>query len=96
MSDNTLNDKKNTGKYSRGSRILAMITLVIIVFLIIAAFVCAIVGSRLYLGFLFAAVILPCLIYAFVWIRGVLDNAYGRELSTGNAEDKEKEEDKAD
>ncbi len=70
----------NDSKYSKGSRVLAMITVILIVALVIAAFVCAIIGSKLYLGLLFAAIIVPCVIYVIIWVRGVLDNAYGRKI----------------
>ena len=87
-------DFKST--YTRGSRILAMVTLIIIVALIIAMFVCAIIGSKLYLGFLFAAVIVPCLIYAIVWLRGVLNKSYGRKIiGVGEITDENKADDPA-
>ena len=77
---NITETNKSGSKYTKGSRILAMITLIVIVALIIATFVCAIIGSKLYLGFLFAAVIVPCIIYAIVWLREVLNKSYGREI----------------
>ena len=77
---NVNNTNNNDSKYSKGSRVLAMITVILIVALVIAAFVCAIIGSKLYLGLLFAAIIVPCVIYVIIWVRGVLDNAYGRKI----------------
>ena len=64
----------------RRSRHREAITVILIVALVIAAFVCAIIGSKLYLGLLFAAIIVPCVIYVIIWVRGVLDNAYGRKI----------------
>ncbi|MBR1674843.1 MAG: hypothetical protein IJ703_07790 [Eubacterium sp.] len=88
--DNNMNSEK---KYSKGTRLLALITVIMIVVLVIAAFVCAIIGSKLYLGFLFAAIIVPCVIYVIIWVRGVLDNAYGRKIVSGETNENDEESD---
>ncbi|MBQ6230122.1 MAG: hypothetical protein IJJ74_03280 [Eubacterium sp.] len=88
--DNNMNSEK---KYSKGTRLLALITVIIIVVLVIAAFVCAIIGSKLYLGFLFAAIIVPCVIYVIIWVRGVLDNAYGRKIVSGETNENDEKSD---
>lgn len=63
---------KQKGKYSLWQRILALITVIMIIGLVIAAIVCAVIGSRYYMGFLFAAIVFPILIYVIVWLAGVL------------------------
>ena len=88
--DNNMNSEK---KYSKGTRLLALITVIMIVVLVIAAFVCAIIGSKLYLGFLFAAIIVPCVIYVIIWVRGVLDNAYGRKIVSDETNENDEESD---
>ena len=88
--DNNMNSEK---KYSKGTRLLALITVIMIVVLVIAAFVCAIIGSKLYLGFLFAAIIVPCVIYVIIWVRGVLDIAYGRKIVSGETNENDEESD---
>ena len=93
---NDIDNKVSESQYTRGSRILAMITVIIIIALFIAMFVCAIIGSKLYLGFLFAAIIVPCLIYAIVWLRGVLNKAYGRKVIGISAENGKTDNDDAE
>lgn len=63
---------KHESKYKLWQRILAMITVIIMIILLIAAFICGIMGSKLYLGFLFAAIVFPVLIYVIIWLAGVL------------------------
>lgn len=74
---------KTKPKYALWQRILAMITVIITIALLIAAFVTAVIGSRLYMGFLFAAIIFPILIYVILWLATVLkpseDNIGGKK-----------------
>lgn len=67
-------------------RILAWITLLIIVGLIIAMIVSAILGNGYFLGFMFAAIAFPVVIYVIVWIRNLIKK-YHPELEGERAED---------
>ena len=77
---------KTKPKYALWQRILAVITVIITIALLIAAFVTAVIGSRLYLGFLFAAIIFPILIYVILWLATVLKPT--EDKTGGNSEEK--------
>lgn len=65
-------------------RVMAWISLVIILGLIIATFVTGITGSKHFMGFLVLSIIFPVFVYVVLWIGRVLHNA---------AEDKPKDND---
>lgn len=59
----------------RGSRIVAWICLVIIAAVIIATIITGVTGSRYFAGCLFLCIIIPILMYVFLWVGKVLFNS---------------------
>lgn len=55
-------------------RIMAVICLVILAVLIIATFVTGITGSKYFMGCLVLLIIVPGLMYVFLWIGRVISN----------------------
>ena len=54
-------------------RILAGLTILIIVGLIIGMVVSAITGNGYFLGLLFATMVFPVIVYVIVWIRKLIE-----------------------
>ena len=69
-------------------RILAWITLLIIVGLIVAMIVSAVLGNGYFLGFLFAAIAFPVIIYVIVWIRGLISKYHPEKAAEDQVEEK--------
>ncbi|MCR5148064.1 MAG: hypothetical protein K6C35_03750 [Eubacterium sp.] len=63
-------------------RILAWITLIVIGALIIAMIVSAITGNGYFLGFLFAAIAVPAVLYVAFWIRGLIEKYHQKDETT--------------
>lgn len=59
----------------KGSRIVAWICLVIIAAVIIATIITGVTGSRYFAGCLFLCIIIPILMYVFLWIGKILFNS---------------------
>ncbi len=59
-------------------RISAVLTIAVIISLIIGTIVCAITGSRLFFGMLFLMIVVPVVLYVFMWFT---------KLVSGNEED---------
>ncbi len=59
----------------RGSRIVAWICLAIIAVVIIATIITGVTGSRYFAGCLFLCIIIPILMYVFLWVGKVLFNS---------------------
>jgi len=56
-------------------RVMAWVSLFIILLLIIATFVTGITGSKYFVGCLCLCMIVPLLMYVFLWIGKVLSNS---------------------
>jgi uncharacterized membrane protein len=72
---------KKEQNYKPWQRVLALLGVILVVGLLIASIVCAILGSPYFYGFLFAAIIIPVILYLIIWLGNVLK---------GMGEDKEK------
>ncbi|MBE5923465.1 MAG: DUF2207 domain-containing protein [Lachnospiraceae bacterium] len=48
-------------------RISAVLTIAVIIGLIIGTIVCAITGSKLFFGMLFLMIVVPVVLYVFMW-----------------------------
>ncbi|MBD5096976.1 MAG: hypothetical protein HDT40_08260 [Lachnospiraceae bacterium] len=59
----------------KGSRIVAWICLVIIAAVIIATIITGVTGSKYFAGCLFLCIIIPILMYVFLWIGKLLFNS---------------------
>lgn len=76
-----MNEEKNTKKdeylselsQKKGARILSIICLIVIVALVIATFIAGITGSRYFTGFLVLSMLVPFMMYVFLWIGRVLN-----------------------
>lgn len=72
------NDKDSELEYlsalrrKKGSRIIAWICIIIIMVLIVATFIAGITGSKYFAGCLFLCIIVPLLMYVFVWVGKLL------------------------
>lgn len=71
-------------------RITALLTVVLIVVLVIATFVCAITGSRYFFGMLALTFLVPIVLWVFMWFSG-LANGNKNNSDEMKAEDKAKE-----
>ena len=60
-------------------RIVAMISVAMIILLIIAAFICGITGSKYFWGMFFLAIIIPFLLWVFMWFCNLADKSDGKE-----------------
>lgn len=56
----------------KGSRIIAWICIIIIMVLIVATFIAGITGSKYFAGCLFLCILVPLLMYVFVWVGKIL------------------------
>ncbi|MCM1170782.1 MAG: hypothetical protein NC393_01515 [Clostridium sp.] len=59
----------------KGSRIIAWICLVIIAAVIIATIITGVTGSKYFAGCLFLCIIVPILMYVFLWVGKLLFNS---------------------
>ena len=67
------NDKYLSGlSKKKSARIMAWIGIIIIVGLVIATLITGITGSKYFMGCLWLCIIVPILIYVFLWIGKVL------------------------
>ena len=79
-------------KSIKGARIFAWIGLVVIGILVIATLVTGVMGSKYFLGCLFASIVLPLILYVALWIGRLLHSS-SEEKSSNNGEDSIKEKD---
>lgn len=70
-------------KYNKIRRIIALLTVVVIVTCIVAMVVMACIGSKLFLIFLFLAIALPVILWIPLWFMNILK---------GNDDDQKKDE----
>lgn len=59
----------------KGSKVVAWICLVIIAAVIIATIITGVTGSKYFAGCLFLCIIIPILMYVFLWVGKVLFNS---------------------
>ena len=59
-------------KYNKIRRIIALLTVVVIVACIVAMVVMACIGSKLFLIFLFLAIALPVILWIPLWFMNIL------------------------
>lgn len=76
-------------------RVVAMLSVILIVILVIGAFICACMGSRYFWGMLFLSFVVPVVLWAFMWFtRLVSEDSEGSalketEIAKSHREDKE-------
>ncbi len=75
------------------SRVLAWIGLVIIAVIIVATAVTGIMGSKYFYGCLFMCIVVPLLMYVFLWIGKVLRLLHHDDTFHKNIQPDEKEKD---
>lgn len=54
-------------------KIMAISTVVIIIILVILAFILAIIGNEYFLAVLFFAMIMPIMLWVFMWFYGLIN-----------------------
>ncbi len=89
-----MNDDKYISGLSKkkSARIMAWIGIIVIVALVIATLVTGITGSKYFMGCLWLCIIVPILIYVFLWIGKVLFSLNSNdELEDTKQADSEKE-----
>lgn len=59
----------------KGSRIVAWICLAVIAAVIIATIITGVIGSKYFAGCLFLCIIVPILMYVFLWVGKLLFNS---------------------
>ena len=64
-------EKREKKKRSLLERVAAIVCLVLIVFFIVGMIVSAFVGSKYFVAFLFGAIVIPFVIYIFVWLKKI-------------------------
>ncbi|MGN0437672.1 MAG: hypothetical protein ACI4F4_04050 [Lachnospiraceae bacterium] len=76
-------------KYNKARKIVALLTVLIIVFCIITMVVMAITGSKYFLGFLFLSIVLPVILWIPFWfvnLTAVKDDLLQSSKSEKNPE----------
>ena len=60
-------------------RIVAFLTVILIVALVIGTFICAITGSKYFLGMLCLSFIVPVVLWVFMWFTRLVNGESGTE-----------------
>lgn len=61
--------------YNRLRRIVALLTVVFIVVLLIATVICAVTGSRYFFGMLFLTIVVPIVLWVFMWFTHLVNDS---------------------
>lgn len=61
--------------YNRLRRIVALLTVVFIVVLLIATVICAVTGSRYFFGMLFLTIVVPIVLWVFMWFTHLVNGS---------------------
>ena len=62
-------------------RIVALLTVIVIVALVIGTLICAISGSRYFFGMLFLSFAVPVVLWVFMWFTRLVNGEAGTEPS---------------
>ena len=60
-------------------RIVALLTVIVIVALVIGTLICAISGSRYFFGMLFLSFAVPVVLWVFMWFTRLVNDESGTE-----------------
>ena len=60
-------------------RIVALLTVIVIVALVIGTLICAISGSRYFFGMLFLSFAVPVVLWGFMWFTRLVNDESGTE-----------------
>ncbi len=91
--------KQQSGFYAKVRRnpifrVISVLCVLLILGLIVSVFVTGITGSRYFLACLVLMIVVPCLLYVFLWIGRLLSDSYDEKLeklsAAGEPEDDEK------
>lgn len=66
-------------------RVVAMLTVLLIVGLIIGTLICAFTGSKHFMGMLFLALAVPIVLWVFMWFTNLVSDQ-SKEEQNGNKE----------
>ncbi|MDE5864443.1 MAG: hypothetical protein K2H34_08865 [Lachnospiraceae bacterium] len=70
--------------FNRLRRIMALLTVIFIVVLLIVTIICAVTGSKYFFGMLFLSIVVPIVLWVFMWFTHLVN---GNSEVTGS-EDK--------
>ncbi len=62
-------------------RVMAVISVVLIIAMIVAVIVTGIMGSKYFMGCIYLMMVMPVLIYAFLWIGRLLSDNYDEKYA---------------
>jgi uncharacterized protein YacL len=68
-------------------RITALLTIIVIIGLIIGTIICAFTGSKLFFGMLFLMIVVPVVLYVFMWFTKLVSGDGEENTSTEEAPD---------
>ena len=59
--------------FNRLRRIMALLTVVFIVVLLIVTIICAVTGSKYFFGMLFLSIVVPIVLWVFMWFTHLVN-----------------------
>ena len=61
--------------FNRLRRIMALLTVVFIVVLLIITIICAVTGSKYFFGMLFLSIVVPIVLWVFMWFTHLVNGS---------------------
>ena len=95
MNENQKNDINDTTRFYAKLRqhpvyrVLAMVCVLIIAALVVCVLVTGITGSKYFMGFLVLLMVVPFMIYVFLWLARLMSNLYDEKLEKAGEEQME-------